>query len=110
MRHKKLVVAFSAALFATIIFLSACLIFTVRNVTVDYTCTTKKTEEEIVQAKQRLEDFLGKNVFSVNEDEVVATLSDNPYVKVISVSVNLPARLSVKVEERAEFYCVRKWR
>lgn len=107
MRHKKLVVAFSAALFATIIFLSACLIFTVRNVTVDYTCTTKKTEEEIVQAKQRLEGFLGKNVFSVNEDEVVATLSDNPYVKVISVSVNLPARLSVKVEERAEFYCVR---
>lgn len=106
MKHKKLVVAFSAALFATIIFLSACLIFTVRNVTVDYTCTTKKTEEEILETKQRLEGFIGGNVFSVNEDEVTATLASNPYVKVLSVDVKLPARLSVTVEERTEFYCI----
>jgi len=106
MKYKRLTIACSAVLFAVILFLSACLIFTVRNVTVDYSCTTEKTKQEIVEAKKNLEAFLGKNIFSVNEEEVYASLSTNPYVKVLSVDVKVPARLTVSVEERVEYFCV----
>ena len=57
MKRKKLVVACSAFMFAIIIFLSTCLIFTVRNVTVDYSCSTEKTKEEILfEGKESLFD------------------------------------------------------
>lgn len=107
MKYKRLTITFSAVIFAVILFLSACLIFTVRNVTVDYSCTTEKTKQEVIEAKKNLEAFLGKNIFSVNEEDVYASLSTNPYVKVLSVDVKIPARLTVKVEERIEYFCVK---
>ena len=106
MRYKRLAIAFSAILFAVIIFLSACLIFTVRNVSVSFTCITEKTKNEILLEKEKLEGFVGQNVFFVNEEEVAGALAGNPYVKVLSVKVKLPARLSVTVEERLEYFSV----
>ena len=106
MRRKRLAIILASVLFASIILISLFLISTVRNVTVEYVCSTQKTEQEIVAAKSRLEQYLGKNVFTVDEDAVKQFLADNPYVEVVSVKRKLTFGLNVSIKEREEAFCV----
>lgn len=106
MKHKRTAIILASVLFVSIIVISLFLISTVRNVTVEYTCATSKTEQEIIAAKSKLEQYVGKNVFSIDEKEVEKFLADNPYVEVVSVKRKLPFGLTVSVKERNEAFCV----
>ncbi len=106
MKHKKLALTFSICIFVAILMISTWLICTVREVVVDYSFSTEKTEEEILQINDDLSKYIGKNVFSVKADDVAMTLSDNPYIKVVDVKVALPFKVRVEVEERIESFCV----
>lgn len=106
MKHKRLATVVSAVLFAGILLISFRLIFTVSKVEVNYAACTETTENEILSAKENLTGFLGKNVFSVDESEVEAYLSGNPYFRVVEVKVRLPHGLTVTVEERLESFAV----
>lgn len=107
MKHKRFAITVASVLFTAIIVISLCLISTVRNVTVEYACSTEQTEREVISAKTRLEEYLGKNILAVDEGAVSTFLSDNPYVEVVSVKVKFPAVLTVSVVERQESFAVR---
>ena len=106
MKHKNLAITISSVLFAAVLIAAGCLVCRVRVVTVSYSYLTAQTESELLQAKDRLNEYLGQNILAVNKKKVSGFLSDNPYVKVVSVEVNLPGELIVNVEERAEHYFI----
>lgn len=107
MKHKKIALGMSVSLFAAILIISAYIICTVRSVDFKYDVATAATEEEVLAEREKLNGYVGKNVFTVKADKIAASLSDNPYIKVVSVKVDFPAKVTVTVEERGEKFAVK---
>lgn len=108
MKHKRAAAVIASVLFGIILVISFLLIFTVGDVIVDYSVCSDETAQEISVAKEKLNTFLGKNTFSIKEEEVAAYLSGYPYFEVKEIKVIYPREIRVKIEERNEAFVVEK--
>lgn len=101
MKHKVLLITLTCLLFCAICTLCVKELFSVKDITVNYSVKTEETEE----INSLLEKYVGKSMFSINTQAVKDEITANRYLKVLSVEKNYPNELIVNLIERIEkFY------
>lgn len=59
----------------------------------------------VIQLDTYLSEFMGKNIFTVNPDDIKSVLiNSNGYIKNVYIKKVLPSKLSIKVEEFVPLY------
>lgn len=101
MKNKYLVFFLTCFLFLTILFICFHTLFSVRDVTVEYSVVNEESAEEV---ESLLAKYKGKSIFFVNTDTVKNEIISNRYLKVISVEKKYPCELYVSLRERTEKY------
>ncbi len=101
MRTKKFACISVAIVFVLVMLFSCIALFAVKKINVDY-AVGDNTETAEIQAK--LEEFMGKNLMFLDEQEILDSLSGFHNVEVISVKKNYPNVLDVEIKERLEVY------
>lgn len=77
--------------------------FSVKEVNAEYAVYSK---EDTAPIQCTLDEFNGKSILFISEQDVISSLSEFTRFKVISVGKSLPNVINVKVEERREVYHV----
>ena len=106
MRFKKVALISAITLFVAITLVSAYMICTVRKVTVNFAVSTEPTAADIAAENERLDRFVGKSAFLVSASAIADSVSENPYLKVLSVKKRFPSEIVIEIEERKEAVCV----
>ncbi len=101
MRTKKFAVIIVAIVFVLVVLFSCIALFAVKEVNVNYAVDSSSDTQKM---QDELDEFLGKNLMFLDEQDVVDSLSDFYNMEVVSVSKNYPNVLEVEIKERVEVY------
>lgn len=106
MRNKRLALTVAITLFVAIVFVASYVMCTVRSVDIRLDSSTGQTEDEAQLIKDKVEQYLGANIFSVTEDALLSEVNVNPYLEVVSVKVRFPSKIVVSLKERKEQFSI----
>ena len=89
-----------------LVFIMVCVVcvkelFSVKDITVQYSVASSEVSDEVLSL---LDDYYGKNIFSVDTTKISNQITSNQYLKVLSVTKNYPNEIIVKLTERTEKY------
>ena len=101
MKHKRLLILSTCLVFVMVCFVSLRELFTVKDVNVMYSVTTEGVTEDVYTL---LEKYKGRNIFSVDVDEIKQEITSNNYLKVLSVEKKYPNEILINLIERSERY------
>lgn len=102
MKHKKLIIAMTSIIFAVIVVLCLKELFSVKDITVSYAVSKSEKIESI--SEKILNDYMGKNIFFVDTDEIKQRITEEKYLKVESVEKKYPNEIVINLAERFERY------
>lgn len=103
MKNKYLIISLTCILFLVVAFVCLNTLFSVRDITVEYSVVGADSAEEV---ESLLEKYKGKSIFFVDVDDVKEEITSDRYLKVVSVKKIYPCELYVSLSERTEkFYC-----
>ena len=100
MKHKALLITLTCMIFCAVCILCGKELFSVKDITVNYSIRTEQTEEIL----SLLEKYKDKSMFSLSTDEIKEEITKNRYLKVISVEKKFPNEIVVNLIERTEQY------
>lgn len=100
MKHKALLITLTCLIFCAICMICVKELFSVKDITVNYSVRTDETEEVL----SLLEQYRDKNIFFIDEEAVKETITSNRYLKVLSVEKKYPNELVVNLVERTEYF------
>lgn len=103
MKHKRIVVALTCSIFAIVCLLSVFKLFSVSDIKVNYSVYNENVEE----VESMLEKYSGKLIFFVNTSEIESEITQNRYLKVVSVKKQYPCSIIVDLVERGERYALK---
>lgn len=102
-RIKRLSIASVISIIAIILFIYKAPIFNVKEIS--FTGVTTVNEEEL---EGMLNEYIGKNIFTINYKEISEKILENPYIKNVEVDKNGNSALEVKIEEGKVVYYIRE--
>ncbi len=100
MKHKILLITLTCLLFCAICTICVKELFSVKDITVNYSVRTDETEEVL----SLLEKYKGKSLFFVDGENIREEITANRYLKVLSVEKKFPNELIVNLVERTETF------
>lgn len=103
MKHKRAVIALTCSIFALVCFLSLFKLFSVAEIKVNYSVYNENVEE----VESLLSKYNGKSIFFINENEIEREITNNRYLKVLSVKKQYPCTIIVELTERGERYALK---
>ncbi len=101
MNTKKIAVILIAVAFSLVVLFSCIALFSVKKVEIDYAVSN---DTDISDIQQTLDEYLGKNLMFLDENDVKDSLKEFHYMEILSVEKSFPNVLRVKIEERREIY------
>ena len=103
MKHKGIIIISTVLIFLLASILSFVWLFKVRHIEIDVVAISAEKENTYEEVDKVLErNFGNRPFFAVKENEVKEILSENPYIKVLSVKKVFPDRIKISVEKRIE--------
>ena len=119
MKKKRLIILLSIFVFLVLVVVLSSTVFTLKTVVVNFYDAEDKlvdditknhyfnSDEKINAIVENAEVKYGKNIFLVNQNSHREKIEKtNPYIKVVSISIEFPNRMVVKAVERQEYYAV----
>ena len=104
MKHKRLLMLSTVLVFIMVCVVCVKELFSVKDITVQYSVTSNEVSEEVVSL---LDEYYGKNIFSVDTNKIREEITANHYLKVVSVTKDYPNEIVIALTERTEkFYYV----
>lgn len=101
MKHKGLLITLACLIFCAVCVLCAKELFSVKDITVNYSITANQNEEILSLLKK----YEGKSMFSISTEKIKEEITANRYLKVLSVEKHFPNEIVVNLVERTEqFY------
>ena len=100
MKHKILLITLTCLIFCAICLICVKELFTVKDITVNYSVKSEETEEVL----SLLEKYKKQSIFSIDENLISEEIMANRYLKVVSVEKNYPNELIISLVERTERY------
>ena len=101
---RKIVVVVLALLFCVAAVVGAGVIFSVRNVNVEYKFYSSRADGDLAQTKSALEGLKGRGMFSVAEEDISACVQGSLVLE--SCEFVYPSTINVTLRERLERYAV----
>ena len=121
MNKKRLIILLSVLFVIVVIVVLSSTVFTLKTVVVNFYDYEDKmvddiTKNEYFNSTDKIDEVIesgefkyGTNIFLINKENYKNNLEkNNPYIKVISMTIEFPNRLVVKAVERQEYYAVLK--
>ncbi len=102
MNTKKLTVILIAIAFSLVVLFSCVGLLSIKKVDVNYAVSADANNVSDVQ--KSLDKFLGKNLLFLDLDSVRKSISNQPYMEIISIGKKYPNVLAMNIRERKETY------
>lgn len=119
MKKKRLIILLSILFVLVVIVVLSSTVFTLKNVVVNFydyydNMVDDISKNEYFNSTEKIDGVIdsaefnyGKNIFLLNKNSYKQKLEkNNPYIKVISMTIEFPNRMVVKAIERREYYAV----
>ncbi len=106
MRTKKILLISITVLFCLSVFLCLFLLFSVKDVNIEYNVYADSDDVEIKEIESRFDKYSNKNLLFIKTEEVSNVLADNPYYEIIAVKKDYPNVLSVEIRERRKAFYI----
>ena len=103
MKNKRILIISISVIFAIILAFVGFFTFTVRTVDVDFDLYNG-SESKGVELKIKLDQYKGRNLMFVSENEIIELIESDPYFEVKSITKNYPDGIKVSITERREVY------
>lgn len=105
MNTRRVAVILIAVAFILVTAFSSVALFTVKEINVSYSLLSEENSKTD-KVEKTLEEYMGKNLMFVDENEIVSKVEGNHYLEVVSVDKQFPNVLNVTVKERKPVYVV----
>ncbi len=104
MKHKKLMVVTTLAIFVSICVFCILSLFTVSDIKINYTML--KDNSLHLEITDQLQKYEGKNIWFLKTDKIKKEIENNGYLKVVSIKKDYPNKISVTIQERIEVFAL----
>lgn len=104
-KQKTLVAVISVVLFLAALLLGANTVFSVSQIEIAYGVSSAQAQKDSLALQRALEEeYVGENIFFVQDEEVIAAFDGYPYLSVTGFEKKYPDKLVLSVEEKPEAY------
>lgn len=101
MRHKSLLLVLTCVVGAFIGFLCFKTLFSVKDITVEYTVKNESSVEDVFEI---INKYKGKSMFTIDTDQLKEEITKDRFLKVIEIKKVYPNELVVNLSERTEVF------
>ena len=105
MNSKRITVILIAIAFGLVVLFSCVGLLAIKKVEVNYAVSVQKNDTDSVQ--KALDGYINKNLLFLDVNKVSESISDQPYLEIVSIEKKYPNVLAINIQERKETYRIK---